>query len=455
MKNTIVFFTDQQRGDTLGANGNPSGLTPNLDYYGAKGINFRNAFTPQPVCGPARSVMQTGKFATKTGCFRNKIPLDPSEWTIAKTLGANDIQTAYFGKWHLGNPDSFGSVIKAERGGYESWLAANLLEFVSNSYDTRLYDSNNEEVRLPGYRVDAVVDAAIRYVYENQNKPFFIFISLLEPHHQNHLDNYPAPHGYEERYRNSWIPLDLQALGGSTYMHLPGYYGMIKRIDEAYGRLIDVLTSLNLFESTNVIFTSDHGNQFKTRNDEYKRTPHDSATHIPLVCTGGDFLISRTVRQIVSLVDIVPTILDLHQLNIPEDLHGKSLLPLCYETHPSWNNAALIQISETQIGRAVRTEKWLYGVTGNGDPWNDSAASLYTGTYLYDLQADSAQLHNLINYRSHIPVQQELRLLLKELMIQADESDFEIEITDSDQEYNQLKSENTFPYFPEYLVDFR
>ena len=238
-------------------------------------------------------------------------------------------------------------------------------------------------------------------------------------------------------------------------MHLPGYYGMIKRIDEAYGRLIDALASLNLFESTNVIFTSDHGNQFKTRNDEYKRTPHDSATHIPLVCTGGDFLISRTVRQIVSLVDIVPTILDLHQLNIPEDLHGKSLLPLCYETHPSWNNAALIQISETQIGRAVRTEKWLYGVTGNGDPWNESAASLYTGTYLYDLQADSAQLHNLINYRSHIPVQQELRLLLKELMMQADEADFEIEITDSDQEYNQLKSENTFPYFPEYLVDFR
>ena len=126
---------------------------------------------------------------------------------------------------------------------------------------------------------------------------------MLEPHHQNHLDNYPAPHGYEERYRNSWIPLDLQALGGSTYMHLPGYYGMIKRIDEAYGRLIDALASLNLFESTNVIFTSDHGNQFKTRNDEYKRTPHDSATHIPLVCTGGDFLISRTVRQL-SLIHI-------------------------------------------------------------------------------------------------------------------------------------------------------
>ena len=178
MKNTIVFFTDQQRGDTLGANGNPSGLTPNLDYYGAKGINFRNAFTPQPVCGPARSVMQTGKFATKTGCFRNKIPLDLSEWTIAKTLEANLIQTAYFGKWHLGNPDSFGSVIKPERGGYEFWLAANLLEFVSNSYDTRLYDSNNEEVRLPGYRIDAVVDAAIRYVYENQNKPFFILLYL-------------------------------------------------------------------------------------------------------------------------------------------------------------------------------------------------------------------------------------------------------------------------------------
>ena len=115
----------------------------------------------------------------------------------------------------------------------------------------------------------------------------------------------------------------------------------------------------------------------------------------------------------------------------------------------------MIQISEAQIGRAVRTEKWLYSVTGNGDPWNESVASRYSGTYLYDLQADSAQLRNLISYLSHIPVQQELRLLLKELMIQADEADFEIEINDCDQEYNQLKSENTFLYFPEYPVDFR
>ena len=122
---------------------------------------------------------------------------------------------------------------------------------------------------------------------ENQNKPFFIFISLLEPHHQNHLDNYPAPHGYEERYRNSWIPLDLQALGGSTYMHLPGYYGMIKRIDEAYGRLIDALASLNLFESTNVIFTSDHGNQFKTRSSATAPIEGSAISRIRImVCVG-------------------------------------------------------------------------------------------------------------------------------------------------------------------------
>ena len=145
----------------------------------------------------------------------------------------------------------------------------------------------------------------------------------------------------------------------------------------------------------------------------------------------------------------------MHRVETPSDLHGRSLLPLCLEPHPSRNNNVLIQISETQIGRAVRTEKWLNSVTGNGDPWNESAASRYSGTYLYDLQADSAQLRNLISYLSHIPVQQELRLLLKELMIQADEADFEIEINDCDQEYNQLKSENTFLYFPEYPVDFR
>ena len=84
--------------------------------------------------------------------------------------------------------------------------------------------------------------------------------------------SYPAPDGYEERYRERWIPPDLAALGGSTHQHLAGYYGMVKRLDEAFGRLIDALRSLDLLENTIVLFTADHGCHFKTRNAEYKRS---------------------------------------------------------------------------------------------------------------------------------------------------------------------------------------
>ena len=132
--------------------------------------------------------------------------------------------------------------------GYDYWLAANLLEFCSDAYDCNLWNNDNEKVHLPGYRVDAMTDAVIRYIDDvnKQDKPFFLFTSYLEPHHQNHVDDYPPPDGYREQYTGKWIPPDLQQLGGSSGQHLGGYLGMIKRLDEALGRIRDALKSLQI-----------------------------------------------------------------------------------------------------------------------------------------------------------------------------------------------------------------
>lgn len=121
----------------------------------ASGTHLYHYFTCQPVCGPARSCLQTGQYATQTGCWRNGIALDEDAQTLAKSFGAADYQTGYIGKWHLGNPNSEGAVAAAQRGGYDYWLAANALEMTSDAYDTRLYNSHGEEVKLPGYRVHA------------------------------------------------------------------------------------------------------------------------------------------------------------------------------------------------------------------------------------------------------------------------------------------------------------
>ncbi len=412
--NVIVFFTDQQRWDTTGVHGNPLELTPNFDRIAQNGTHLYNAFTCQPVCGPARSCLQTGLYATTTGCFRNGIPLPQDAQTLAHHFGAAGYNTGYIGKWHLastrGEP-----VPEEKRGGYQYWLAADALESTSDTYDTLVYDNENRPVRLPGYRVDALTDAAIRYIDERQDEPFFLFLSHLEPHHQNHLDDYPPPDGYRERYTARWIPPDLAALGGSTHQHLGGYYGMVKRLDEAYGRLLDALKSLGLLENTIVLFTSDHGCHFKTRNSEYKRSGHESSIRIPTVLSGPGFEGGGRISQLVSLIDFPPTLLDAAGIPVPPEMEGRSILPLLRGEQADWPSDVFVQISESQVGRAVRTQRWKYGVTAQDVPGGRQPGSdLYVEEYLYDLQADPYELTNLIGFESH----QDVAAVLKERLLQ-------------------------------------
>ena len=420
--NVIVFFTDQQRFDTTGIHGNPLELTPNFDALARRGTHCFNTFTPQPVCGPSRACMQTGKYATTTGCYRNGIPLPEDEQTLAHYFKAAGYDTAYIGKWHLADNKYDGAVPKNARGGYDYWLGANKLEFVSDSYDLHLFNNDNEDVKLPGYRVDAQTDAAIRYLNQDHDKPFFMFLSFLEPHHQNHLDDYPPPDGYRERYTGRYVPPDLAALGGSTQQHLAGYYGMVKRLDEAFGRLLDALKSLNLLADTVIAFTSDHGCHFKTRNGEYKRSCHESSVRVPLALQGPGFDGGGQLRELVSLIDLPPTLLDAAGIEIPEAMQGRSFLPVVQKRTLEWPDDVLIQISESQVGRAVRTGHWKYGVVAEeADGWEDMNAPIYSETYLYNLQVDPYELTNLVGAVTHREVSDVLRRRLLKRMVAAGE----------------------------------
>ena len=134
-KNIIFYFTDQQRSDTCGCFGQPLDITPNLDALASEGVKFDNAFTPQPVCGPCRSIFQTGKYATDTGCYKNGVPLPDNVKTLANYIEKAGYETAYIGKWHLaGNSDkndfrdyTLKGIPPEERGGYSGfWRASDV-----------------------------------------------------------------------------------------------------------------------------------------------------------------------------------------------------------------------------------------------------------------------------------------------------------------------------------------
>jgi arylsulfatase A-like enzyme len=355
-------------------------------------------------------------FATNTGVHVNELPLAEDAVTLAKLFNQAGYETGYIGKWHLsgGRIGHFDwkqePVVPEKRGGYKHWMGVECTEFISDSYDTYLFDQDGNKKKLPGYRVDAYADEAIRFIDQFQHDQFFLFLSFLEPHHQNHHDNYPAPDGYAQQYKNCWVPPDLASLGGTSQAHLPGYYGMVKRLDEAFGRVLDALKSLDLMEDTIVLFLSDHGNHFKTRNDEYKRSCHDSSIRIPCAFGGSVFERGQRIKQVFSLVDIPPTLLDACNLDIPSTMEGRSAMSLLTHDEEDWKDEAFIQISESHIGRALRTRKWKYAI-GNFElsPFENPKADSYKETYLYDLESDPYELTNLIGYTSHQQISEILR----------------------------------------------
>ena len=426
--NVLVFFTDQQRWDTCGCYGSPMDLTPSLDAMARRGVRFENAFTCQPVCAPARGSLQTGHHATAHTVWRNGFALPQAERTLAHCFGEAGYEVGYLGKWHLATTRD--EPVPAElRGGYDDyWEGADVLEFTSHPYDCRMFNAQNEEVYFPGYRVDAMTDRAIEYIGRERERPFFFFLSYLEPHHQNDWETFVPPDEYKDVYKNPYVPPDLRARPGNWQEHLPGYYGIVKRLDDCLGRILETLENLDIADNTIVAFTSDHGCHFRTRNSEYKRSCHEGSIRIPMVMQGPELDQSRVVREIVSLVDVPATLLSAAGLAVPEVMHSRSAMPLVRGDNSGWENEAFVQISEYVVGRALRTPRWKYCVFApDKGGWQDSCSDHYVEHHLYDLHADPWEQVNLMGRKEYDAVRDDLRARLIRQMVAAGEVEPTIE----------------------------
>ena len=161
-----------------------------------------------------------------------------------------------------------------------------------------------------------------------------------------------------DRYRNAfYVPPDLTPYPGDWKSQLPDYYGIIARIDECVGHLLKELEDQGVADNTLVVFTSDHGCHFRTRNSEYKRSCHESSTHVPMIIRGPGFTGGRVVPELVSLVDFVPTLLDVAGISAPSTIQGRSFAKLARGDNSDWSNEVFIQTREVQLGRILRTEQ--------------------------------------------------------------------------------------------------
>ncbi len=417
--NIIFYFSDQQRWDTVTPD-----LTPNLENLASEGVKFTNSFTCQPVCGPARACLQTGVYATQNKCYWNGIPLPENTKPLAEYFNEAGYDTAYIGKWHLASDRYPGiglhcestAVPKSKQGGYKYWRAADVLEFTSHGYDGYVFDGEGNRIDFTGYRADCINDFALEYLdNRDKEKPFFLFVSQLEPHHQNDHHCYEGPKETVENYRGYPIPDDLNFLKGDYEESYPDYIAAINRLDENVGRLVQKLRDIGEYENTVIVYTSDHGSHFKTRNAEYKRSCHDSCTHIPLLIFGGGFESGKIDERLVSLIDLPPTLLRAAGIEIPESYEG---FPLQDETE---RDHVFIQISESQVGRAVRTKRYKYSVRALGSGNVLHSSPIYFEDFLYDLEKDPIEKNNLVKDPEYKQVRKELKQVLIKQMTEVGE----------------------------------
>ncbi|MCX7590566.1 MAG: sulfatase-like hydrolase/transferase [Kiritimatiellae bacterium] len=373
--NIMFFMADQFRWDCLGCMGNPVIRTPNLDALAERGVLFVNAFTPNPICVPARAVIMTGNYShVCTDSKDNDGRIREGQPLLTDVLKSVGYRTYAMGKLHFvpyqppGMPrlvHGFEHVDLHESGRILAQFdPEGKLRGLEDYYDylytvgwggyTRAHGVGNNDVRpcpspLPKehyvdhWIADCTIRQLDRHLRDFPNRPFFMFMSSPKPHSPydpprpyDHLyDPRQIPHPFgspkdaeerdpvlmEERYTRAMTTLSPQAI----QVIRSYYYGSITFLDEQIGRVLTALRERNLLENTIILFTADHGDLLGDFGTFFKMNHLNGSVRIPLIIAGPS--IARAVRSeaLVGLQDILPTLATLAGARIGQPVHGIDL----------------------------------------------------------------------------------------------------------------------------------
>ncbi len=330
--NVIWMFGDQMRAQALSFNGDPNARTPNLERAAANGVSFTQNLSGFPICCPFRGSLLTGRYPHR--CVPgHEYPLPAGQPTVADVFNANDYDTAYFGKWHLGGwheregRAAFFITDPARRGGFQSWVG---YENNNSQWDSWVHGGSGRDAfhyRLPGYETDELTSLLIQYLKNRtSNKPFFAVLSVQPPH-----DPYVAPARFLENYNPETLQLRPNVAHSAPIRRqarqdLAGYYAMIENLDWNYGRVVNVLDQLNLLDHTHLLFFADHGDMHGSHGMYRKSCPYEEAIRTPLIVSGGQPRYNdwRTgyLPVLANHVDLAPTTLGLCGIPKPQWMTG-------------------------------------------------------------------------------------------------------------------------------------
>ena len=420
--NIVVVLVDDLRWDDIAVAGHPFVETPNIDRLASGGARFLNAFAATPLCSPSRASILTGQYVHTNGITDNTARDAASHRlpTFAIPLAAAGYQTAFMGKWHMGNDDT-------RRPGWTRWVS---MKGQGEAVNPK-FNVDGERLEVTGYVTDVLTDYAIDFVRKAGDEPFMLFLAhkALHPNIMQRDDGGTAtlaeqPAGFvpaerhRGRYASAVVPRRLNATRApvrkpALQRQIPGLpplsvttgtsdadvrarLEMLLGVDESLGRIVQVLEELGELDNTVIVLTSDHGYFYGEHGlDEERRLAYEETVRIPLIIRYPKIVrAGATPAQMVQTIDLASTILELAGVADTVQRHGNSLVPVLGGGTPPWRSSVLIEYySDTVFPRiltmgyeAVRTERYKY----------IRYAELPGMDELYDLDADPFEMDNLM-----------------------------------------------------------
>lgn len=389
--NIILIMTDDQGYGDLACHGNPWIKTPEMDKLYAQSVRLTD-FHVGTTCAPTRSGLMTGRNCNEVGVWHTIIGrnfLRQGEVTIADILKENGYRTGMFGKWHLGDNYPY----RPQDRGFEKTVihggggVGQTPDYWNNDYFDDTYFRNGTPDKFEGYCTDIWFDEALKFIESKKEEPFFCYIATNAPHGPFHV-----PQKYIDMY------------SGVEEIPNPNFYGMITNVDDNLGILRQKLKEWNIDENTILIFMTDNGSSAGIQLDSAsfptgkgfnagmrgkKGSAYEGGHRVPffIYWPNGDLATSIDVNQITSYTDVVPTLLDLCQIDYSPVLpfEGESLVALLRDPKSSWK-------SRTKITDTQRMEFLV--------KWKDASIMtdqyrLIRGEELYDIKVDPGQTNDI------------------------------------------------------------
>ncbi|WP_347840762.1 arylsulfatase [uncultured Draconibacterium sp.] len=387
--NVILVLTDDQGIGDLGRHGNPYLKTPHLDKFYDEAVHMTD-FHVSPLCTPTRGAIMTGRYPINNGAwatFKGRDALSKNALTMADVFRQNGYKTGMFGKWHLGDnypvrptDCGFDVAIHHKAGG-----VGELSDYWGNTYFDDTYFVNNEPQKFKGYCTDVWFSEAMKFIEENKDEPFFIYLPTNAPH---------SPLIVDEKYAAPYKALEGEKIQSANYL------GMIANIDENFGKLDMYLNENNLADNTILIFMTDNGTQYGFNYEEGMGHNHGFRGNKHSKLEGGHrvpFLIRwpngkvegcRDVNELAAHVDLIPTLAALCGIKIPDNmpLDGIDFSSLLTSKNSTLEERTVF-IHHRQDWRQPHDVKQTCVLKEN---WR-----LVNGSELYDIENDRLQLNNI------------------------------------------------------------